>query len=1200
MKRGKRPNSLQRIGPRRKRGARAEGGPSTARGRGLREAIYQAAIATSADGFWLCDHSCRILEVNDAYVNRSGYSREELLALRIPDLEAKESAADTAAHIEKITRLGSDIFETLHRAKDGTVWPVEVNASYSPLDGGRFFVHLRDINRRKRSERLLAARFRLSTLAERTGLDLLMQATLDEAELFTGSTIGFFHLVDDDQEHLTLQAWSTNTLKTMCTAEGKGRHYPISQAGIWVDCFHQRRPVIHDAPSMSHRPGMPEGHAPVTRELTLPILRGDKVKAIIGVGNKTTAYTSEDIDAVSELASLAFDLVERKQAEAAQRLHENRLSLAMEATRQGWFDLNVQTGEVQVSPEYARIIAYDPHEFATNLQKWLNGIHPEDRDAVLAVYRECVQSGETRTMEYRRRTRDGAWKWLRTIGKIVETDAAGAPLRMMGTHMDISELREKEEQLRASSRRFEAVFSLVPDPTTITDIEAETIIDLNDAAARWFGRSREETIGMTTTALRLWKDPLDRQRMLAEMQARGEINDLEFRLRNGAGEVRDVLFSSRLAEFAGRQVLLTRAHDITPLKRAEEAIRENEIRLKTAQKIARLGNWQYDIGKGELWWSDELYQMFDIRQADGPVTMERFLARIHPSDWEQLKKEIESGLTHRSDYRLVLPNGRIKNIHEEIAILRDEQGAPHKYVGTAQDITERKQLEQSLRQSEELIRGIHDTVDEGFIVVDRRYQILSANRAYCQQTGLSLEHIVGRPCFEVSHKSTRPCHELGEECAVKAVFETGRSHKSLHRHEDAAGGLLYVETRAFPLKDASGEVTAAIEVIHNITERYLLEAERLKTQKLEAIGTLAGGIAHDFNNLLQGVFGFVSMARLSATAPEKVEKMLDQAEKALSLSVNLTTQLLTFAKGGKPVKKRVDLRPTIENSTKFALSGSRCDYRLHLAEGLWPTEVDEGQIGQVIQNIVMNASETMPEGGTVDISAKNIELPAGSGPAHQAGGSYIRIAIQDSGSGIPEEIRARIFDPYFTTKKKGSGLGLATSYSIIKNHGGSIDVVSAVGKGTTFIITLPAGKAKASAKPAVSVSTPVLKRGEKILVMDDDAMVLDVARSMLEALGHEVEVATRGEEAIAQYRRALEAGTPFDLVILDLTIKAGMGGEETVRSLRALDPMVKAVVSSGYSDDPVLSDYKSYGFAGLLSKPYSLKELRECLSAQAS
>jgi CheY-like chemotaxis protein len=375
----------------------------------------------------------------------------------------------------------------------------------------------------------------------------------------------------------------------------------------------------------------------------------------------------------------------------------------------------------------------------------------------------------------------------------------------------------------------------------------------------------------------------------------------------------------------------------------------------------------------------------------------------------------------------------------------------------------------------------------------------------------------------------------------------------------------------------------------------LLQEERLKTQKLEAIGMLAGGIAHDFNNLLQGVFGYISLAKLTADDRDKSISSLEEAEKALHMSVKLTNQLLTFSKGGKPVKKSLDLGPVIENATKFAVSGSRTDYQLDIDSELWSVEADEGQIGQVIQNIVLNADQAMPMGGTVSIAARNVHAPGPAIPVQLKPGVYTEVSIRDNGLGIPEQYLPRIFDPYFTTKEKGSGLGLATSYSIIKNHSGFIDVKSEMGKGSTFFIYLPAIASGQKTEPLQPSAVTASARNGKVLLMDDEQVVRDVAGELIKALGHEVEFAAHGTEAVKKYQSAQQTGKPFNVVILDLTIRGGMGGIETLKKLKETDPEVKGIVSSGYSDDSVLSEYRKQGFVAVLKKPYTINGLRATL-----
>lgn len=511
-------------------------------------------------------------------------------------------------------------------------------------------------------------------------------------------------------------------------------------------------------------------------------------------------------------------------------------------------------------------------------------------------------------------------------------------------------------------------------------------------------------------------------------------------------------------------------------------------------------------------------------------------------------------------------------------------------------IAERKRAEEILLASESMKRKVLDSVDDGFIVVDQHYRILSANRAYCAHVDVSEDQVIGRHCYEVSHRTTRPCHEFGEDCAVRRAFESGEPCVANHEHQDAEGQVRYVETRAFPIRTETGAVTSVIESVTNTTEKRLLEQERLKTQKLEAIGTLAGGIAHDFNNLLQGVFGYLSLARLRCDDREQGLAALAEAEKALHLSVNLTNQLLTFSKGGKPLRNPMALRPTVESAVRFALSGSRSGYRLS-GDDPWPVEADEGQIGQVIQNIVLNGDQAMPDGGQIEISLRNIEAPGKDLPQGLSPGKYVEIAVADTGTGIPKEHAPRIFDPYFTTKPTGTGLGLATSYSIVRNHHGSIAVESQVGKGTTFFVYLPAAaELPGEAPDDLAVQSASTRKG-RILLMDDDPMILGVAGELIRTLGHDVEHALDGEEALDKYRDARLSGRPFDVVILDLTIRGGMGGAETIRRLSQIDGDVKGIVSSGYSDDAVTSNFAAHGFKAFLKKPYNFSQLQGALSS---
>ncbi len=378
----------------------------------------------------------------------------------------------------------------------------------------------------------------------------------------------------------------------------------------------------------------------------------------------------------------------------------------------------------------------------------------------------------------------------------------------------------------------------------------------------------------------------------------------------------------------------------------------------------------------------------------------------------------------------------------------------------------------------------------------------------------------------------------------------------------------------------------------DITERQALRDETLRAQKMESIGILAGGIAHDFNNILSAILGNINLARMWTDSEQKPYKRLVEAEKGALRAKDLTTQLLTFAKGGIPVKKICDLKVLVKESSTFALMGSNVGLRFSVPDDLWLVEVDEGQISQVIHNIVINAGQAMPDGGQVEVVAENVVVNPESG-LPLSDGKYVKICVTDHGIGIPERFLSRVFDPYFTTKQKGSGLGLATAYSIVKSHQGSVSVESEISSGSTFFVYLPASDKCIAAQTAPQEK---LLQGEgRILVMDDEEQVRSVAGEMLLHMGYEVELVQDGKTAVELYRKAMSEGRPFDAVIMDLTVPGGMGGKEAIKELLSVDPDIKAIVSSGYSTDPVMALPDEYGFKGVVSKPYYATDLYEVL-----
>ncbi len=380
----------------------------------------------------------------------------------------------------------------------------------------------------------------------------------------------------------------------------------------------------------------------------------------------------------------------------------------------------------------------------------------------------------------------------------------------------------------------------------------------------------------------------------------------------------------------------------------------------------------------------------------------------------------------------------------------------------------------------------------------------------------------------------------------------------------------------------------------DISDNKRMEAEFLKTQKLESLGILAGGLAHDFNNLLTGILGNLSIAEMNLEDGHHIRGNLASAAKAATRAQDLTRQLLTFSRGGAPIKRICSIGQMLEDCVNFVVRGSNSQCEFSIPSTLWPVEMDEGQIGQVVSNLVFNAIHAMPNGGLVSVRANNVNVK-GQNADGLPKGQYVRVAITDQGSGIPAEHLRKIFDPYFTTKENGTGLGLATSYSIMRRHGGLINVESTVGTGSTFYFYLPAHPSHVS-PPDAAAAQPVRGAG-RILIMDDELMIRELAGDLLAILGYEVGYAADGKQAIERYQEALRSGRRFDAVIMDLTVPGGMGGKEAFQRIKRIDPQAKGIVSSGYFNDPIMSNYVAHGFHGVLPKPYNGNKLSEVLVA---
>lgn len=511
--------------------------------------------------------------------------------------------------------------------------------------------------------------------------------------------------------------------------------------------------------------------------------------------------------------------------------------------------------------------------------------------------------------------------------------------------------------------------------------------------------------------------------------------------------------------------------------------------------------------------------------------------------------------------------------------------------GIFRDLSEQEVSAQALQESEERYRDLFENATDIIQLVAPDGQLLYVNRAWRKAFGYSEEEVAKLSIFQLISPDCQ------EHC--QAVFQEVISAPKI-KHIDTTfvtkdGRSINIEGNAI-CKFSDGKPVRTQCIFRDVTQKRKMEEELHKAQKIESLGVLAGGLAHDFNNLLTAILGNISLATMHLHVPEKISSYLRNTETAIQRAKGLTQQLLTFSKGGAPIKRASTISDLIADSSRFILRGSGVECKFDFTADLWSAEVDEGQLSQVTQNLVINASQAMEGKGTITIRGKNRLINPGC-DIPLPPGNYVELKFEDHGCGIQEEQLGKIFDPYFTSKQSGSGLGLAISYSIIKNHEGLILVSSEPGNGTVFTIYLPALSSLGLTQnpQAPGEITPATMRG-RVLIMDDEELVRTMSLEILDYLGCQGTVAVNGEETVRLYSEALESNTPFDLLIMDLTIPGGMGGVETLQKLLALDSSVKALVSSGYANDPVMTNFKEYGFCGVIPKPFLVEELNAVLS----
>lgn len=863
----------------------------------------------------------------------------------------------------------------------------------------------------------------------------------------------------------------------------------------------------------------------------------------------------------------------------------------------GIFQTDAEGRCVYVNERWCEFTGLSPAEAVG--QERSKALHPDDRERVAGSWEASVESDRIFKVDYRFQRPDDKITWVHGESTPI-TDDTGGITGYVGTVTDVTDRMEAEIRLENAQHHLRGILDNSTE-AIISISESQHITFFNQSAELLFGYKEAEVLGEPLDIL-LPRETMQRH---AEHIKRFGAGDRDSRWMNNrmpiAGVRKDgtrFVAQASIARFDlhGEHIYSVMMRDMTREIEAEEDLEKSESSLAEAQRIGRMGNWDWDIVADKLAWSDEIYRIFGLEPQEFGATYEAFLNSVYPEDRDFVKKSVEGALAgepYDIDHRVITSWGEVRHVHEQGEVVFNETGLPVRMVGVVQDITERKLAEEALVAERERLAITLRSITDGVITTDADGKVVLINRAGEELIGRSQEESAGRPLeeiFRLVHETTGEPLEI--PLSKVLLGENGAASENQAILISRDGDCIPVEEGASPLRDKDSRIIGMVLVFRDRSDRIRLESEIQRGQKLESLGELAGGLAHDFNNFLMGINLKVSTAELKARHDPDLRELLKSAQDSIQRARGITQQLLTFARGGEPVKTVLDFRPFLKEAVKFAIHGSRVVAHFRLNEGLWPIEIDQGQMNQVLNNLVINAVQAMPKGGELKVNARNI-IVDGNNPHYQlAHGPYVEVAVQDNGVGIPENIIDNIFDPYFTTRSQGSGLGLFSCYSIVDKHGGWMTVESEVDQGSTFTFYLPASRK--NVVEASSAGEVVAGTGH-ILVVDDEETIRSGMEELLEVLDYQVRTAPDGEEGLALYHHYLEIGEPFDLVILDLTIPGAMAGEEIAWRLREITPDLKMIVASGYSTDPIMAHYRDYGFQGVLVKPFSAEELSQIL-----
>lgn len=921
----------------------------------------------------------------------------------------------------------------------------------------------------------------------------------------------------------------------------------------------------------------------------IPLEENGRLVAVLSAySGQTGFFSGDELKLLGEIKadiSLALNSIssEENRQKAQSSLEHTAAQLAhiMDVTPVILFTLKTApSGETYtdwVSGNAAAITGYAVEEMLSP-SWWSANIHPEDKAQIIEGQKDLL-SKKSLTQDFRFRRKDGSWFWVH--GQLnVSQERRG---EITGSWTDITRLKESEE-------RFQELFEKTPVGYQSLDAQGR-LLAVSDTWCRVFGRSREAVLGHTLSEYLAPACKAGFFECFEHFKRNGMVDEVEFEIERPDGSRRWLNFSGKVAtnkDGTFRQTYCV-FNDITERREQNKRMQLlNDAISASFDEVYIFDPKDFHFifvnqsaFKNLGYSADEMRSLtpWDLKKRD--FTEESFRKAVAP---------LLSGQQHQLFFEAAHFRKDGSSYPVEVRLQLVESAEEKVFLVVTNDLTERKKAGEELDRQRRLFTDVLDNSISYIYALDRQGRFLIANRALAAAYDTVPENMLGktRESF-VDPQSAR--EQLANDLKI---FESGQAGV-FEEVSRGPGGMAYLYSVKFPLKDASGSTYAVCSISSDISERKNAErmlAEMANMQRVESLGALAGGIAHDFNNMLSGIMANLSLLSARTPGKENVDIIHDTLEAARSAQA-LTTQLLGFSRGGKPVKKELCLKKALRDIFVLATRGAAVTQELDVEERLFSVEGDENQLKQAVNNILLNGIQAMPAGGTIRLRAENIGA-AQPVPALLAPGDYVKLTISDTGIGIPAQYLPRIFEPYFTTKTKGHGLGLPMAWSVVKNHGGHIEAASEPGKGTEFRIFLPStGRCFKSAAEAVAA---VVKGSGRILLLEDEEIVSRAARRMLTELGYACEITAAGAETLALYAAEKAAGRPFDAVIMDLTIPGGMGGKEAGQELKRLHPEALIIVSSGYSEEPVMAEYKAFGFDAVLPKPYRYEDLAAALS----